>query len=869
MKSIRLCMSAFGPYAKETVVDFTLLGGSGLYLIGGDTGAGKTTIFDAISFALYGEASATQGRDARSFRSDYATPDVETFVEYTFSHKGKTYTIKRAPEYERKKARGEGTTKSVAYVELTCEQSGEIVTGTKSVSEKIGQLIGLSKEQFGQTVMIAQGDFKKILNASSNERIGLFQEIFRTKIYADITNQLKEENRRLSEEKKDCDTRIVTLMLQAKIPEEDREKVGAAEALNCVHWIEYLKEKNETDGKDLSVLDKKLKETEKKLTTLTEQYTAGALVNKDFEDLEAKKARLEELKKVASDIKKKKENLEKAVLASEIEELEKAYLDANTRLLQAEKNLKELDAGLEKAKKTAEAAQAELKKVEDNPKKSEALNAEVERLQDVISVVSDLEKSRAAKTKKEKARDDASTASIKADEEYLSCKKSYYASISAHVAKELVEGEPCPVCGSKEHPHIAQLPKDSKTKEEMEVAETNAKAAIEKLKEAENAVKVVDVTIKEAEARLTKQKLATTVTFSELQSKIAEKSEQSEALKKAYDGAVKKDKKAQTDLASSLSAQENQKKHIKMLEEEAKTKKKAFEDTLGESAFEDEKAYQSAKLSKNEREALRNGIDVFEKEEVSVKGVVSELTKKLENKSVVKLDEIEKQKDVVAAEKMVTESARKEVDKRFTANTDALSHLDAEYKSVSGIQQKWGLVDDLYKTASGQKSQTMKLSFEAYVQQYFFKQVIAAANKRLEVLTDGMFVLRCRETAKNMKAQAGLDLEVFDQWTNKWRDVSTLSGGESFKASLALALGLSDVVQSRSGGIRLDSMYIDEGFGTLDETSMEQAMRMLGSLADGKRSIGIISHMPELKNRIEKQLLIKKQSGGSTIEIIS
>ena len=132
-----------------------------------------------------------------------------------------------------------------------------------------------------------------------------------------------------------------------------------------------------------------------------------------------------------------------------------------------------------------------------------------------------------------------------------------------------------------------------------------------------------------------------------------------------------------------------------------------------------------------------------------------------------------------------------------------------------------------------------------------------------------MFVLRCRETAKNMKAQAGLDLEVFDQWTNKWRDVSTLSGGESFKASLALALGLSDVVQSRSGGIRLDSMYIDEGFGTLDEASMEQAMRMLGSLADGKRSIGIISHMPELKNRIEKQLLIKKQSGGSTIEIIS
>ena len=202
-----------------------------------------------------------------------------------------------------------------------------------------------------------------------------------------------------------------------------------------------------------------------------------------------------------------------------------------------------------------------------------------------------------------------------------------------------------------------------------------------------------------------------------------------------------------------------------------------------------------------------------------------------------------------------------------TADETAIARLTAIAEKRAAAQHRWAVVNEVYATVSGQMSRRTKLSFETYVQQYYFKQVIAAANKRLTVLTDGMFVLRCKEEAKNMRSQSGLDLDVLDRSTGLWRDVSTLSGGESFMASLALALGLSDVVQSRSGGVRLDAMFIDEGFGSLDENALRQAMELLTRLAGGARLVGVISHMPELKERIERKVIVTKTVSGSKLRV--
>ena len=257
----------------------------------------------------------------------------------------------------------------------------------------------------------------------------------------------------------------------------------------------------------------------------------------------------------------------------------------------------------------------------------------------------------------------------------------------------------------------------------------------------------------------------------------------------------------------------------------------------------------------------------YKEELAKTEGIVKELEKETEKFGPVDLEEDKAKEKEKEKEIKEWKGKRDGLQIICNANEECLAFIRGKQKEKEKLMSGWTVIRDLNETFNGKKRGQEKMSLEVYVQQYYFKQVIAAANKRLAVMTEDNFVLRCKEKAQDNRAQSGLDMDVFDRNTAKWRDVSTLSGGESFLASLALALGLSDVVQERSGGIRLDSMFIDEGFGTLDEQSLRQALNLLDRLADGSRLIGIISHVEELKNRIDNKILIEKTAQGSCIQI--
>ena len=312
---------------------------------------------------------------------------------------------------------------------------------------------------------------------------------------------------------------------------------------------------------------------------------------------------------------------------------------------------------------------------------------------------------------------------------------------------------------------------------------------------------------------------------------------------------------------------EGAEKGLEEREKERLAREAAFQAALVDNGFADEAAYRQAKMDEKAMNAQELRIRAYDEQARSLTDRLTELAGKLEGKAPADLRALQAQVQAAEAERSRSAEAESSLGNRLAINRQSNRELLEAKKKKDRLGERWALVHELYCNVSGQTSSRVKLSFEAYVQQFYFRQVIAAANKRLNVLTDGGFTLRCKEEAKNLVSQAGLDLDVLDRSTGVWRDVSTLSGGESFMTSLARALGLSDVAQARSGGVRLDSMFIDEGFGSLDEESLRQAMELLSGLAGGSRMIGIISHVGELKNRIDKKIIISKNLTGSSVTI--
>ncbi len=907
MKPLKLVISAFGPYAGQVEIDWEKAGRQGLFLITGDTGAGKTTIFDAITFALYGEASGNV-RDTGMFRSKYAKPDEVTFVELTFLYQDKVYRVKRNPEYVRPKGRGTGLTTQKADAELIFPDERTPVTKMKEVTNAITELLGLDYKQFTQIAMIAQGDFQKLLLAGTTERSEIIRQIFHTGIYKEIQLKLKEEEKAVSNQYAEMKRSIGQSLNGVTV-----DSLTDAE----IEFLELKKMKFEgCVERALELLGEMLQEKEQVLEILKEQENnLLGVIQKESQLLG--KARQQKMIQDTLSAQKNllKIELEKEVLAKEIwesvqghleqiehlkEELRKAKEQAlrHQNLLDEKKKLKKLDETYKKQMVQGEEQSQELQTVtlqleqqkqeldtlKNIGEETQKLLAEQEKLNDKNTQLDLIFKKQKEKEKLQKEYQNAVLERNEVREHVQQLEQLFFDAQAGVLAQDLQEGIPCPVCGSIHHPVLAKLP-----------AEVPAKAKIdkEKKKMTELERQVVSLSTQSKNVLDSISENLTELGYEESQLLMLRdeiKENLSDVERKLQEYKKQKDKKAK--LEKEFPKTEKQKKLLENQAQElalSKERTKADVENQKEKVREIEMQLAGEdlqqlltqtldnqkcleKLTKEQKDAEEN----YRQAQTKVREMqssINTLESQVTEAVVGELAELESKKEQLTKEH---QSVSKQVSDLYAVvknNQGIYRTVSSRLKEIGGLEKRYRLIKTLADTANGTLSGKQKVELETYVQMSYLDRILRRANLRLLTMSGSQYELKRQEESSNKRDKAGLELSVIDHYNGTERSVRTLSGGETFKASLALALGMADEIQAQAGGIRLDAMFIDEGFGSLDEESLNQAMKALHGLADGKRMVGIISHVAELKDRIENKIVIrKKRSGeamGSTVEIVA
>ena len=917
MRPIKLTMSAFGPYAGKTTLELDRLGERGIYLITGDTGAGKTSIFDAIVFALYGSASG-DFREASMLRSKYAAADVPTEVELTFLYGGKEYTVKRNPDYERPK-RGGGFTVQKAAAELHYPD-GSVVTKLREVNSAIEEIIGVGREQFAGIAMLAQGEFLKLLFASTVDRKKIFQRIFHTHGFYKLQEKLKSESSVLNKEYESASAGFrqyidgVLCEDESLSPFVDKAKAGNMMLEESLELVKKLIDIDEALSEELRVDGEKVDLELEALSATVAEYEARKKALESKADSERKLdvaltelVGIEEKLSLAESKRPKIEGIrnEAALIEAHIPEYseldlknkEKTALEASIEKREREKKKKISDSGELKA--ALEKMRADIKSLESADKRIIELgvkkNSECEKMAKIgqlksqILLLDEIERSLVATQSEYKKNVEKSDA---AEIEYRSALRAFLDAQAGILAESLEEGEPCPVCGSTFHPQKACKLDDVLTQAELDVMKEMADAARESARSGSERAAKLKGQRDEKQSAVTA--LAKELLLEEREDCRDKINELKALTEKNLDLISAEQKRLEEDVARRASLLEDvEKKEGDLLDladsivacdralAEERATLIAVDGRIGElvvglrfatakdallavnklrdEANEIQAEYDIAYRKLGEQRTLISGLE----------SAIKEAVKMLSRESHINIEEIlEKQKAAKENKENITKTQRK-VDIRLANNRAAYDGAFKKKDEISKISAKWTWVKSLADTANGTLGGKEKIMLETYVQMTYFERIIARANLRLLIMTGGQYELCHRREADNLRAQSGLELDVIDHYNGSVRSVKTLSGGESFKAALALALGLSEEIQSSSGGIKLDTMFIDEGFGSLDDESLSQAVSALSGLSEGNRLVGIISHVSELKGRIEKQIVVTKGKGdGSVVKIV-
>ncbi|UWG95432.1 SMC family ATPase [Dehalobacter sp. DCM] len=1099
MKPLHVVMSAFGPYAGTIEVPLAQLGDQGLFLITGDTGAGKTTLFDAIAFALFDGASGSV-RTVDTLRSDFAGPEIKTFVEVSFSHKGQLYKVTRNPKYERPKKSGTGVTMESADATLILPD-GSVVSGNTKVTEKINQLLGIDFKQFKQIAMIAQGEFLKMLLAESTERAGIFRKVFNTDIYLMIQDELKRQEKEL---KKQCEEKTQGILqhldgIQYRPDTKENESPAICDHAEVAAAEDQEQESNHELGQDVykaqnddydKNIDKQIVDqlvepyrdiaqltasrsihnTEKIIHLLNEangleegyysmireqadmlsqamlakvsQLTEAEFINQLFAELHAAQnamamllAKKEQMNQ--DDVRSK--SAEKAL--HKVKPAEDAYRREEKACRDLKQQMKELQESILQLKPKTETYQVLWQSEQQKDPLRDKLTAQIAQIRRELpnyKRVEDLKKGQGQLTRElEKAEQDLAdmrhkkeTDSLRLEdlrqeaealsdaearllacknaldrlairendlnglaghiytieqlqheysvlhddyvrsenaytviaEEYLGKETAFWRDQAGLIARSLRDGSPCPVCGSREHPQKAVITADAPTEAELkelkankeakqrlrEQASKNAgmkKAQIENseghvlasayklfqertpkaipslaqlvqneqamvLAAKENEIALHAIQLSRNKRRqegsvqirsledLLKQTEAAIAQMTEQRGTLAQRvsagSKELETLQAALaypsieiaDQMIQKLSGKLNDLKAALqkadkdyhSAKELldtligryhvQEESINKLSAECERTFAEYTAAYTEAGFPDEDTYHAALLPEVMLQRLKESITAYGEACRKTEADILRLQENTRNKKPQATDRIIEEQNALQSKKQDCDDTMQAVAIRLQNNSHIVRVVTEAEKARKKLEADYIVVSQLAKTANGEISGKQKLAFEQYVQASYFNQIIAEANKRLGVMSNRRYELLRRENAADNRSQSGLDLDVLDNYTGKIRPVKSLSGGESFKASLALALGLSDVIQSYAGGVEIDTLFIDEGFGSLDSESLEQAITVLHDLTSGNRLVGIISHVSELKERIDKKIVIRKGMTGSTVELL-
>lgn len=926
MKPLELTISAFGPYAGEEHIDFSKIDGSGLYLVTGDTGAGKTTVFDALIFALYGTASGNV-RSSSMFRSKYASPESKTFTELKFGYGGKVYTIKRNPPYERKalrKTKSENTLiEEPANAELILPD-GKTVNGVSAVNKKINSIIGLDRDHFAQVAMLSQGDFLRLLFAPTKDKIDIFRTIFGTEKFQRLQKRISDDmisaagNLKLVKAKNEQHIAALScgddssfaegleklkaepLLFSAEetasfirnIIDEDKAALEEAEklSLDASKASEELAVRIERSNlrldteKRLNDINAKISDSEGTLPKLKERFSAAedeyGKADALAEQIARERERLSDYAQLSLERKaaKEKEDLAKQTSAR-CESARKAAFDA-------ENSINEYSAELETIRTAAEdMVRLEAAAAEKNRRMSE-LKSFADEVKAHIDVCGELERAKAEYI-------EAANTANKDISAYNTLERAFLDSQAGVLAQKLCEGKPCPVCGSVEHPCPAQAHNTDVSEEKLKKARLCAENSRENASRKSRSAG--ELSGKEEALRKAVSSKAEgffgKIAFEDIKARIKQDHarEKAELLKIMQDIALAKDKKKRCDELAKLTEekQDEQKKYTQLASElsaqaaslsaQAQAARAAAEKLASALEFsgEDEAKKHLAALEKErnticaEYEAAKNGLEKTAADISALRSAASAYASQLKELPFEEPEKLAEEKASLEARRKLLDSQRMKLSARAEGNTGTLKSLMNGFGEQEKTESRYRMLRSLCDTAGGTLTGKEKITLETYVQTAYLKRITDRANVRFMEMTDGRYELVRSTSAESLSGKSGLDLDVIDHYNGTTRSVKSLSGGESFEAALSLALGLSDEICSNSGGIQLQSMFVDEGFGTLDEAALTQAIDTLCKLSKSGRTVGIISHVAELKERIDSKIIVTKdiRSGESHISM--
>lgn len=1096
MRPLQLILSAFGPYAGQVTVDLEQLGRQGLYLITGDTGAGKTTLFDAITYALYGEPSGSN-RDPSMFRSEYAQPDTPTFVELVFSYGGKTYTVRRNPEYKRPSKRGAGSVVQKADAELRLPD-GRLVTKSREVTREINRIIGLDRSQFSQIAMIAQGDFLKLLLADTKSRQEIFREIFKTRFYMTFQDRVKERSAALQ---KACETarasvrqyiagaicpvenplspqlqraqagelpfqdteellgqlieqdqaeetcqqqlldqleaqlnEVSALLGKAETAQKTRQNLDTAtknrdallpqveQAQKALQQEQDKQPQRDAFSRELAALQaarsqyQELARKETALAALDQQIDGGEQAQARQQNDQQIQTRLLESRKQElaglADVEAQRERLLREIAQTQdrqtvLQSLASQAADCRQKrqeitALQAQRDeLTQRQAALsEDIQQKNEALEADRKRFQETQgltEKQETLRQRQERaqekqkaIQSLYQRLEDCNASRQALQAAQQRYQQARTREEQAELVYSHKNRAFLDAQAGLLAQSLEDGQPCPVCGALHHPQPAALAAEVPTEAELNAAKEaleeacqisrqcsikagQGKTALDEREKAllsqmeplipspapEQAAQQIQTASEEAalerkqlkqeqaelEQQITcrntlEQKIASQQNAleerSQQQNRLQEKRNTVELSQSSLRGQLEQmEQSLQTALSlhltgytlenaaegirlaleqteTTLRTQKEQRElleqkldHKQQLSRELPQQEQALKELEKAIATQREKLAadrsrrtemaeqiqalkarlpypEAAAALQRETElgdslkALSEALDKadaqaaeYRSQLAAAEAAIQELQQLLESQPAIDVEAQRQRSQELSRRRAETAQLQKAVHARLTANRFALEKMQQQAADLEKTEKEYAWVKALSDTVNGTLTGQEKVTLETYIQTNFFDRILQRANLRLMVMSSGQYEFKRQHEAANNRSLSGLELNVLDYYSNSERSAKSLSGGESFMASLSLALGMADEVQSAAGGIQLDTMFVDEGFGSLDEEALQQAIRALSALTDGNRLVGIISHVAELKEKIDKQIVVTKDRvHGSQIKII-
>ena len=916
MRPLKLIMSAFGSYAGLQELDFSCLGETGLYLICGDTGAGKTTIFDAITYALYDDPSGSNERTVKMLRSTYASPDVPTYVKLTFLHQGQVYTVRRSPAYKRPSLRGTGLVEEKPGVELVLPDG--VTVADRSVNRRLIEMLGLNREQFKQVSMIAQGEFRELLRADTDKRRELFRSLFATENYNRLQDRLNQD---AAEQKRICDEHRRVIRDALRTVEAAPRSVHA-DQLDALHEDALPPSEADAllaaciahDKTEEIMLQSALNQTEEESKALDRQREQALLRQRLAEQVQKTHAQLSLdaalMESASAALDRARQQQPQAVHytaeAASIETLMPDYdrfdaCTAQARMLtghirQSQADIDTLQAAISSEETAIARCRAEQAGLSGCAAESERLQTACGDIQRALDELDALGRDYDAllRARKEAQLQGALwqkcvAAATKAQAQYQHLSAAWFSQQAGHLAKEsLRPGEPCPVCGSVHHPSPASLPDSAVDQAAVKNAEHARDAAQQREHAAQSAFMLAKADAEQRESAVQSQadiclaggdleeipslsqqrKNALTCQMEEIRQKhraARQGAERYEALCRALpaqEAALAQKQAERSALAASIAAEQAT---LTALQSQAASlsAKLAYGDKraaqarltwLRQQAADIEQAIAMADA------AHRKAMDDLSAHQGQYEAYRTQLSALPESD----LSAIELQIAALAEKRQQLSTAMRTLIVRLGRNRQAQEQIARSRASLQHEDKRLMWLADLARTANGRLEGREKIMLESYVQMAFLERILRHANRRMKAMSRGQYELVRATSADNKRSQSGLELNVRDYVNGTERSVASLSGGEAFLASLSLALGMSDEIQVQEGGIELDVLFVDEGFGSLDEELLRIAIGTLQTLSENRRLVGIISHVTELRERIDRKILVTKAEDGSS-----